>query len=123
MTSILLAVLLAAEGFIAVPPVVQTVKAPEPAVIEHRLTAYSCFDEACVTASGAKGGPGMVGVPLEGPAAYPLGTILEIEGIGPVVVADRCPGCEGYWLDVWQPSREAEIQFGSQYRAVRVLQE
>ena len=83
-------------GYIVAPPVMTVhieaaVEAPQLQQGEtFILTAYSCYDPECLTASGHRAGPGSVGVPMSGPAAYPLGTVLDVEGIGRLVVDDHC---------------------------------
>ncbi|MDO8673018.1 MAG: hypothetical protein Q7O66_16545 [Dehalococcoidia bacterium] len=103
-------------GWLYPTPVVRTERASESAegAREYRLTAYSCYDAACLTSSGEKAGPGTVAHEW-----LPFGTRLEIEGLDVFTVRDRGT-ITGDWLDVWQPTRAAEIEFGNQFRVVTI---
>jgi len=93
---------------------------PTPTEVEREIgrtvrvevTAYTCYDPACRTATGTRGRPGVAATDWR---VFPLGTVLDIPGIGRVVVEDRCPACEGRTppvVDVWMPSREEALRWG-----------
>ncbi len=109
-SKIMFVLLLAASGYLHPAPVVQRQHWET-----YTLTAYTCYDQACLTASGRRAGPGTVAS-----TSLAMGTRVWIQKLGEFRVEDR-GDLESKQLDVWMPSREEAIQFGVQERQVRVL--
>jgi 3D (Asp-Asp-Asp) domain-containing protein len=64
------------------------------------------------------------GVVSVDPRFIPLGSELEIEGLGGRFVAEDTGGAvRGAHVDVWLPDLDSSLRFGAQYRRVTVLRE
>ena len=122
MTHLLLALLFVpfllgfGPGWLALPPNVQTQPA-EPVEVRESLGvwviyAYNCADEACVSASGVRAHVGMVAA-----TSLPLGTVIYVEGVGRLVVADtgRLRANE---LDLFTERYDDAVQWGKRTRQV-----
>jgi 3D (Asp-Asp-Asp) domain-containing protein len=80
---------------------------PAPTTLTVRAIGYSLSGR---TATGAPTGWGVVAVD---PAVIPLGTRLTIPGYGEAVAADTGPGVSGATIDLWFPTREEALAWGS----------
>jgi len=61
------------------------------------------------------------GIIATDPNTIPLGSVVEIEGLGEDFVAeDTGTAIKGWHIDVWKPSCRDAIEFGRQQRLVRV---
>jgi 3D (Asp-Asp-Asp) domain-containing protein len=78
-----------------------------PATLTVRAIGYSL---AGLTATGAPTGWGVVAVD---PGVIPLGTRLTIPGYGDAIAADTGPGVTGATIDLWFPTREQALAWGS----------
>lgn len=97
---------------------------------DHRymlVTAY-CSCPVCTGKSAGDPGYGITasGVPVfAGLCAadpdIPFGTVLRVEGIGRVVVADRGGAVRGARLDVYMPSHEAALAWGARWCRVETV--
>jgi 3D (Asp-Asp-Asp) domain-containing protein len=81
--------------------------APAPTTLTVRAIGYSLSGR---TATGAPTGWGVVAVD---PAVIPLGTRLKIPGYGDAVAADTGSGVSGATIDLWFPTREEALAWGS----------
>ena len=127
MTGAILALLLAAEGFLVVPPIVPTVQAPEPVVrlsegVTMEVTFFTCSEAEgtadCWTASGTPA--------REGIAAHrtlPFGTLVEVQDLGRFVIEDRGGGLGSRHLDIYVDSVEEAFRLGRMRKLVWVVQE
>jgi 3D (Asp-Asp-Asp) domain-containing protein len=78
-------------------------------------------DAGTTTATGTSVRWGTVAVD---PAYVPLGSLLAIEGLESVFVAEDVGGTiRGAQLDVWFPNHESALRWGAQRRQVTVLRE
>jgi 3D (Asp-Asp-Asp) domain-containing protein len=78
-------------------------------------------DAGTTTATGTAVRWGTVAVD---PAHVPLGSLLAIEGLDSVFVAEDVGGTiRGAQLDVWFPNHESALRWGAQRRQVTVLRE
>ncbi len=97
---------------------------PEPWSVKARITAYSSRveetdDTPHITASGTNVRPGVVAANW-----LPFGTrvkIPELFGQKVFVVEDRMHKRNGDKLDVWFPSTEEALRFGTQVARIEVL--
>jgi len=80
---------------------------PAPTTLTVRAIGYSLSGR---TATGAPTGWGVVAVD---PAVIPLGSRLTIPGYGDAVAADTGPGVSGATIDLWFPTREEALAWGS----------
>lgn len=111
-----------APAVVLLPPEEPVWLAPEeiealPRTVRIQVTAYACYDAVCRTATGTRGRPGVAAADWR---VLPPGTVLEIEGLGRIVIEDRCPACEGREppvVDVWMPSREQALRWGRRLAA------
>jgi len=78
----------------------------------------TCYTGAGTTASGAPTSSDVVAVD---PSVIPLGTKLWIDGIGERTALDTGGAIRGARLDIWEPSYDQCVQFGSQ--SVQVFRE
>ena len=78
-----------------------------PATLTVRAIGYSLGGR---TATGAPTGWGVVAVD---PGVIPLGTRLTIPGYGDGIAADTGPGVSGATIDLWFPTREQALAWGS----------
>ncbi|MDQ2727266.1 MAG: LysM peptidoglycan-binding domain-containing protein [Actinomycetota bacterium] len=69
----------------------------------------TCYDDHGATASGAMTGPQTVAVD---PLVIPLGTTIDIQGVGTRVAQDTGGAIKGHRLDVWEPSAAQCDAFG-----------
>ena len=81
--------------------------AAAPATLTVRAIGYSLAGR---TATGEPTGWGVVAVD---PAVIPLGTRLTVPGYGAAVAADTGPGVSGTTIDLWFPTREQALAWGS----------
>lgn len=96
----------------------------------YTLTAYTAGPESTgkrpgdpgygITASGARV---QEGVTVACPPSLPLGTVVEIEGLGKRICHDRGGAIKGKKLDVYMESLTEARQFGVQKRKVKILKE
>lgn len=86
------------------------------------VTAYSVGDDYTpghgITASGK---PVEAGVTVACPRELPLGTRVEIDGVGERTCTDRGGKIKGKRLDVYIPDIVDALEFGKQELSVRVL--
>ncbi|MDQ6837870.1 MAG: 3D domain-containing protein, partial [Actinomycetota bacterium] len=75
----------------------------------------TCYDDSGVTASGAPIGPRTVAVD---PSVIPLGTTIDIQGVGTRVAQDTGGAIKGHRLDVWEPTAAQCDAFGVQTHQV-----
>lgn len=94
-----------------------TTAAPAPAggLVDLGIFEVTCYSLQGTTASGRPVGPDVVATD---PRVIPLGTYIEIAGIGRRVAADTGGAIKGKILDIWMADRNACIQFGRQHRQV-----
>ena len=109
---------LSVEPHITEPP-----KPPEQIEQEIYLCTGYCNCSICtdkspgdvgygITASGHKTSHDTIASDL------PLGTILHIQGIGTRIVQDRGGAVSGKHIDIWFPTHEQALQFGTRYLPV-----
>ena len=84
---------------------------------QHKVTAY-CLQG--VTYSGEYVREGVVAVD---PEWIPIGTKIEIEGLGEFTALDTGSGIKGLWLDIWMPSCDDCMEWGVRYRDVRIIRD
>jgi 3D (Asp-Asp-Asp) domain-containing protein len=88
-----------------------------------KITSYSSGEPGVGTRT-ATGTSVRYGVVSVDPQVIPLGSRLEIEGLGGLFVAeDTGGGVRGAHVDVWLPDPEASLRFGAQYRLVTIVRE
>ncbi|MGH8921612.1 MAG: 3D domain-containing protein, partial [Actinomycetes bacterium] len=75
----------------------------------------TCYDNHGTTASGAQAGPNTVAVD---PSVIPLGTAINIDGVGRRVAQDTGGAIKGHRLDIWEPSAAQCNAWGVQSRSV-----
>jgi len=77
----------------------------------HELGTFlvTCYALGGATATGAHAGPDSVAVD---PSVIPLGTRIDIEGVGVRVADDTGGAIHGHRLDIWEPSAAACDAFG-----------
>jgi 3D (Asp-Asp-Asp) domain-containing protein len=75
----------------------------------------TCYDLTGRTASGAYTGPSTVAVD---PSVIPLGTTIDIAGVGVRVAQDTGGAIKGDRLDIWEPTYADCAQWGVQTRSV-----
>ena len=104
--------------------------APTPTAPSHTVTASStggtdlgaftvtCYDNSGTTASGAHTSTATVAVD---PSVIPLGTHIEIQGVGERIAQDTGGAVRGRHVDIWEPSAAACDQWGVQTREVSRL--
>jgi 3D (Asp-Asp-Asp) domain-containing protein len=80
---------------------------PAPTTLTVRAIGYSLPGR---TATGAPTSWGVVAVD---PAVIPLGTRLTVPGYGDAIAADTGPGVSGATIDLWFPTREEALAWGS----------
>jgi 3D (Asp-Asp-Asp) domain-containing protein len=99
---------------------------------EFEITAY-CSDYACTGIHSPEvgghgltksGKPPKVGVTIAAdPKVLPLGTKVEIEGLGPRTVEDVGGAIKGKRIDVYMPSHEEALKFGRRRMKVRKVKD
>jgi len=95
---------------------------------EMRITAYCQCAKCCGRWSDGHfaDGTSVEGCSLRAVAAsaeIPLGSILYLDGIGPVIVRDRGGAIKGSKLDLYHETHSAALEWGVQERRVWVLKE
>ena len=75
----------------------------------------TCYDNHGTTASGAHTGSNTVAVD---PSVIPLGSTIDIAGVGPRVAQDTGSAIKGRRLDIWMPTVAGCAQWGVQSRQV-----
>jgi 3D (Asp-Asp-Asp) domain-containing protein len=75
----------------------------------------TCYDLGGRTASGA--GTSLATVAVD-PSVIPLGTPINIQGVGIRVAQDTGGAIRGHRLDLWEPSYAACMAWGVQSRLV-----
>jgi len=75
----------------------------------------TCYDDHGTTASGASTGSGTVTVD---PSVIPLGTRIDIAGVGTRVAQDTGSAIKGKRLDIWMPTAFDCTNWGVQSRQV-----
>jgi len=107
-------------GAVVTTPVVMD-KPAEPETMTMVATAYSyeCGNGDGLTATGTPVREGVIAVD---PAVVPLGSVVEIVGLGTFSAEDTGGAIRGNRGDVFMSSREAAIQFGRQTVEVRVVE-
>jgi 3D (Asp-Asp-Asp) domain-containing protein len=103
-------------------PLVRVVKAvPGPASTSGARYlgefVITCYDLGGSTASGA--GTSLATVAVD-PSIIPLGTTINIEGVGTRVAQDTGGAIVGHRLDLWEPSYADCMAWGVQTRAVTI---
>lgn len=107
---------------------------PEPEWVDFIATAYCPCEKCCgVWATmreldengepiiyGASGITLQEGVSVAADTTYPMGTKLEIEGMGTFIVHDRGGAIKGNRLDVYFDNHNDALEFGVQHVKVRV---
>lgn len=97
----------------------------------YQITAYCCCEKCCgewsqpadkaTTSIGAKAVAGST-IAVD-PSVIPYGTKVHIEGLG-VFIATDCGGAiKGKHIDMYFNSHSEALQFGTQYRNVKVITE
>ncbi len=131
MTSLLLAVLLAegllSANYLPVPPVVHTEETQQEErelLGLYTISAYTCSAQegtaACISHHTAQ--RPVEGVSIASPN-LPVGTVLEVEGLGRRVVDDLCRGCPERQMDVYMEQREDALKWGIPKKSVWVIRE
>ncbi len=94
-----------------------TVPAPVKTAVGQSLGVFviTCYDLAGRTASGA--GTSLATVAVD-PSVVPLGTGIDIQGVGVRVAQDTGGAIRGHRLDLWEPSYAACMAWGVQSRQV-----
>jgi 3D (Asp-Asp-Asp) domain-containing protein len=75
----------------------------------------TCYDDHATTASGATAGSSTVAVD---PSVIPLGSTIDIGGVGTRVAQDTGRAIKGRRLDIWMPSASDCIRWGVERRPV-----
>lgn len=90
----------------------------------YEVTAYTAGDDFTpshgITASGKRV---KAGETVACPRELPLGTRINIEGVGPRVCLDRGGAIKGRKLDVYMPSIKEARKFGRQTLKVTIINE
>jgi N-acetylmuramoyl-L-alanine amidase len=97
--------------------VVRPVPVPVTTAVGRSLGVFviTCYDLTGRTASGA--GTSMATVAVD-PSVIPLGTGINIQGVGIRVAQDTGGAIRGHRLDLWEPSYAACMAWGVQSRQV-----
>jgi 3D (Asp-Asp-Asp) domain-containing protein len=102
-------------------PYVETATAPTE---EYVVTAYSVGDDYTpshgITASGERV---KAGETVACPRDIPLGTRVDIEGVGERVCEDRGGMIRNNRIDVYMTSERAALNFGKQTLDVKIIEE
>ncbi len=98
-------------------PVVNAVPVPASTPGGQSLGEFviTCYDLEGTTASGASTSLATVAVD---PSVIPLGTTINIQGVGTRVAQDTGGAILGHRLDLWEPSYAACMDWGVQSRQV-----
>jgi|SRR5581483_1808905 len=72
----------------------------------------TCYDLRGTTADGDQAGPESVAVD---PSVIPLGTRIDIQGVGWRTADDTGGAVQGHHIDIWEPSEGQCAAFGRQY--------
>lgn len=114
-----------------VPVIVSEPVQPEPVVETYTITAYCSCRTCCgvwadnrpggvvYTASGAVARQGVT--VAADPGVLPMGTVIEIDGLGQRVVQDTGSAIKGYKLDLYFADHDAALAWGRQERTVTIV--
>ena len=124
--------------FVEKTSIVEPIKEEEPPIewIEFKATAYCSCEKCCgywatVRPTDENGKPivyGATGLILSqgtsvaaDTSIYPIGTRLEIEGMGVYIVQDRGGAIVGNSIDIYFEDHDAAVEFGVQTLKVRII--
>lgn len=112
-------------------PLPDGTKPPEEAWTTVTATAYCPCEKCC--GAWAKNRPNGIVYTASGAIAqegvtiaadwdvYPLGTVLQVEGLGEYIVQDRGGAIKGLKIDVYFEDHDDALQFGRQEVRIRVV--
>lgn len=109
-------------------PTIEPTAIPTVPVYETRtfkITAFCACFTCCkktdgITFSGAHAREGVTcAADL---SVLPLGSVVDIEGIGSRIVQDKSQFVKGDHIDIYMADHQAALKFGVQYRTVKIIQ-